>query len=739
VEPVKRLQQRPALALSLIGALSLLLYALLALRYPLAPSLADPRASWIHLVTPSGGALAVHLGIYLALTLLYILALRLSTHIAAKTPETQSGKEAKAQITFGVTGVAEMSPDVIAAGTVGRMSPSSNVLYPEPSTATSASLLPVQNTPATQRRKEAKAQSTFGVTGVAEMSPDVIAAGTVGRMSPSSNVLYPESSSATSASMLPVQNTPATQSCKEAKAQSTFGVTGVAEMSPDVIAVGTVGRMSPSSNVLYPESSSATSASMLPVQKTPATQRRKEAKAQSTFGVTGVADTLPDVALQHTARKQTLVIVVVWLACSCALLFMSPSGESHDIFDYTFRGRMMVELGANPLAEPPIDFRSAAFFSYLAWHSHVDTYGPLWEMASAGVAISVRTVLQMFGLWKPTELACPQAADACRTLIGYLTGYRLLAIGLTGVSALLLASMVRRSRPELVNATLVAWLWSPLVLIATGVGAHNDAVMMPILLAMLWLVQRQRWLLALLALILAAHVKLTALMLTPLIGLWIVRRCGWRRAIGLALAATGIGLLLSWLLYAPFGGWGTLPRMLAERSIFLANSPWHVLSYHLYVRLQWPYLAVWRLTVQASTWLFVSAAVLLSLWLLDFRPRRWRQSPAQDWSDERVLWRAVTMISLLYLLVGAFWFQHWYVLWVAAPAALIPDSRFTRSLLPWLGFGALSANVASAHLLAAVPRGQPRTGIYSLIVAIIWGPIALAAIAGRSNRTRYAD
>lgn len=556
MEPVKHLQQRPALALSLIGALSLLLYTLLALRYPLAPGLADPRASWIHLVTPSGGALAVHLGIYLALTLLFILALHLLTSAAVK-------------------------------------------------------------------------------------------------------------------------------------------------MS--------------------------------------ATQRRKEAKAQSIFAVTGVADMLPDVALQRTPRRQTAIIVVVWLACSCALLFMTPAGESHDIFDYTFRGRMMAELGANPLAEPPIDFRRAAFFSYLAWHSHVDTYGPLWEMASVGVATSVRTALQMLRLWEVTAPSCPQIATSCRVLIGYLTGYRLLAIGLTGVSAWLLASMVRRNRPELVNATLVAWLWSPLVLIATGVGAHNDAVMMPLLLAMLWLLQRQRWLLALLALILAAHVKLTALMLTPLIGLWIVRRCGWRRALGLALAASAIGLLISWLLYAPFGGWGTLPRMLAERSIFLANSPWHVLFHLLYVRLQWPYLLVWRLTVQASTWLFVSAAVLLSLWLLDFRPQRWKQSPAQDWNDERILWRAVTMISLLYLVVGAFWFQHWYVLWVAAPAALIADSRFTRSLLPWLGFGALSANVASAYLLAAVPRGQPRTGVYSLIVATIWAPIALAAIAGGWSRIWDTD
>jgi hypothetical protein len=59
------------------------------------------------------------------------------------------------------------------------------------------------------------------------------------------------------------------------------------------------------------------------------------------------------------------------------------------------------------------------------------------------------------------------------------------------------------------------------------------------------------------------------------------------------------------------------------------------------------------------------------------------------------LWRALTAISMWYLLVGSFWFQHWYVLWALASAALMPDSQFTCSLLPWLTFGALLSNVAN--------------------------------------------
>ena len=43
-----------------------------------------------------------------------------------------------------------------------------------------------------------------------------------------------------------------------------------------------------------------------------------------------------------------------------------------------------------------------------------------------------------------------------------------------------------------------------------------------------------------------------------------------------------------------------------------------------------------------------------------------------------MLWHALLVVSMLYLVVGSFWFQPWYVLWVIAPAALLPGSRFTR-------------------------------------------------------------
>ena len=233
-----------------------------------------------------------------------------------------------------------------------------------------------------------------------------------------------------------------------------------------------------------------------------------------------------------SGRTRLLIIVLTWLVCCGILLTVASSGESHDIFDYIFRGRMMTVLGANPLTDVPTQYRGAPYFDYLAWYDHVDAYGPVWEMTSAATAAVTRAVLGGVGTWTTSNASCPQSPLACRSLIGYVSAYRLLAVGLTGLSGWLILSMVRRSRPHLAAAALAAWLWSPLLLVSTAIGAHNDAAMLVLLLLMLWLLQRRRWFPALLVLVLAAHVKLTVVIVTPVVGLWLVRRCGWRRTDG---------------------------------------------------------------------------------------------------------------------------------------------------------------------------------------------------------------
>jgi hypothetical protein len=194
------------------------------------------------------------------------------------------------------------------------------------------------------------------------------------------------------------------------------------------------------------------------------------------------------------------------------------------------------------------------------------------------------------------------------------------------------------------------------------------------------------------------------------------------------------GLALSWLLYAPFGGWQTLPRMLQERSAYLANSPWQIMKYLLVNLGGWSSENALRLSTRLPNWLFAVSVLLIILWVFNFRPKRWRRPPLNPDEAEQALWRALTVTSLFYLLIGSFWFQHWYVLWLVAPAALLLESSLTRSWLPWLSFGVLTSNMLMSFYLAAVPEMagfQAPIQRQLLSVGLIWGPRMIALIISR--------
>jgi hypothetical protein len=390
------------------------------------------------------------------------------------------------------------------------------------------------------------------------------------------------------------------------------------------------------------------------------------------------------------------VIVGVWLL-SCAALLGAYPGESLDIFDYTFRGRMLVEYGASPLATAPSAYWTKPFYPYITWRGQVDTYGPVWEYASGLVA------------WVVSPM--PGRGDS---QIAYIIGYRLLAILLAGLSGLIIALMVGHHDSTFVPAALLAWLWNPLLLFATAIGAHNDIIMMLAVLAALLLFQRWRWVYGLLALALAAHVKLTALLILPVLGLWLTRRRGWYAALRDSLIALVLALPLSWLLYAPLGGWITLRRMLKERAQLLINSPADLVYRILQEQHGWSEPVAWRAVTVGATLLFFAGAALVLAWLW-WSDRRLASDQDSTLSDA-LLWCGCVAILLLYLLVGSFWFQHWYLLWVLAPSALLPASRWTRSLLPAYCLGVLWGSLANTFLRNLPPQPLNVTQIAAINV-----------------------
>jgi hypothetical protein len=404
-----------------------------------------------------------------------------------------------------------------------------------------------------------------------------------------------------------------------------------------------------------------------------------------------------------------------WLAAALILLGAYP-GESLDVFDYLFRGRMLAEYGASPLAVSPTPFRDRPFYRFITWRGQVDTYGPLWEYASGGVA------------WLVGRLG-PGPAQERAALAAYVTGYRLLAISASGLCGLLVCLIVRRHTPDLATAALLAWLWNPLLLTASAIGAHNDVLLALLVLAALWLFQHERWWPALLVLMLAAHVKLTALLLLPVAGLWLARRIGWRAAFWHGLLTLTLALPLSWLLYAPLGGWATLPRMLRERTQFLAHSPADLFYRWLQEQALWAEPDARRLAIGGATLLFCLLATGLIAHLLDapaaLRPGAGRGEEV----DDAALWRCSLTIILLYLLVGSFWFMPWYLLWALPVAALRPASAGMRHWTVALTLGALWSGLVADTLIVTRALNLGPTEIRWVSVGLLLAPLVVPALA----------
>ena len=366
---------------------------------------------------------------------------------------------------------------------------------------------------------------------------------------------------------------------------------------------------------------------------------------------------------------------------------------------------MLAEHGLSPLITTPSEVQQYAFHRYVSWSQWVDAYGPIWEYASAGVSLLVRAQAS------PAELAalaagndvCTRQPLLCSALTAYVTAYRLLALALAAVCGLFIHAIVKRERDATAaRMALLGWLWNPLVLISTAVGAHNDVLMLAFVLLGLGLFQRQRFLLGLMALVLAAHVKITALVLLPVFGVWLIGRVGWVKAIALTVSALVITLPISWLLYVPLGGWATLPKNLFERSQLSTNSLGELVFLFLRDGLGWVKFDAQQPVARIFPMAFmVVAGGVLLRWLVRHRGGAdLRSAP----TTPTTLARMSVSITMLYLLIGSYWFQPWYLAWPIALAWLRPEDRLAMRLLPVFAAGTLVAVTLSDYLRnAAVP------------------------------------
>jgi hypothetical protein len=173
--------------------------------------------------------------------------------------------------------------------------------------------------------------------------------------------------------------------------------------------------------------------------------------------------------------------------------------------------------------------------------------------------------------------------------------------------------------------------------------------------------------------------------------------------------------------------------MLYERSELLANSP-AALAFRILREQGWSHRDATLISTQGATLLFaaISALLTLRLWHAtrsDHVPTRW----ATQQLAHRV-WRAGTGITLVYLLVGSFWLQPWYLAWALVLAVLIPDDTLTIWVMPWCGDGVLESNFVLDSAGGLMTRPLSAAGAYALWLIVSLSPLLLVMLGHQALR-----
>jgi alpha-1,6-mannosyltransferase len=359
-------------------------------------------------------------------------------------------------------------------------------------------------------------------------------------------------------------------------------------------------------------------------------------------GVTGMHLTLIRFYLLVGAMSAAYVAVIAlggqlrarWLLGAVAVLhlafLLAPPILSTDVFNYIDYARLGALHGLDPYSHGPAAAPHDPVFTYTAWRHVGSAYGPLFTIASYPLAY-----LGVAGaLWSFKVLAAA-ASLGCVALVWRI------------------ARQLGR-RPEVAAAVFGL---NPLVLVWTVGGAHNDLLMLMLMLAGVSLALGTRKALGGATLVAATAIKAIAGVAIPLMLLGTQRR--WRAAAGAAGAAAALVVLYAGAAVAfPGHAFGFIDVLNQQRSLVGYNSVPKELA---------QLFGLPDVTPGVRT----AAIVVLFAALVFIAVRVWRGAN----------WVTACGWALVALVVTTSWQLAWYTIWPLAFAAVSRDRRLLVATL----------------------------------------------------------
>jgi alpha-1,6-mannosyltransferase len=323
---------------------------------------------------------------------------------------------------------------------------------------------------------------------------------------------------------------------------------------------------------------------------------------------------------------------IALIAALHAIVFVGPILLSTDVFSYIAYARIGVEHGLNPYTHGPISIAHDPIYHYVGqdWKKVDTAYGPLYTLIS-----------YPFGLLGVT---------------GALWGMKALAMLASAGTLALTWRCARLRGMDPVKALLLVGA-NPLYVIYTLGGAHNDLLMMFLMMVAVALTFARRDASAAATVVAGALVKATVAALLPFM---ILARRSRTQLLG-ALGALALGAAIA---YAVFGIDGVnIVAALNRDAAFVSSDSFATEIAHLFGK-----PGVFPIDHDLLKALLVLIVVHL-LW------RTWR---GYDWV-------AASGWALLAISVTSTWLLAWYILWPLPLAVIARDRRLLAATLALQG------------------------------------------------------
>lgn len=330
-------------------------------------------------------------------------------------------------------------------------------------------------------------------------------------------------------------------------------------------------------------------------------------------------------ALARTISKRTAIVLigVLW-----GIVFLGPILLSTDVFSYIAYARMGVEHGLNPYTHGPTAIASDPIYHYVGqdWKHVATAYGPLYTLISYPLA--------------PLGLK------------GAIWGMKIVAL-LASAGTLALVWRCARLRELNPVVAILAVGANPLFVIYALGGAHNDLLMMLLMMAAVSLTFAGRDAAAAGTVVVGALVKATVAALLPFM---ILARRSRAQVFG-AVGALGLGLLIG---YIAFGVHGVdVVSALNRDAAFVSTDSFPTEIAHLVGK-----PGVFPIDHD----LLKVALVVIVLHLM------WRTWRGYDWVS-------ASGWTLLAISVTSTWLLAWYILWPLPLAVIARDRRLLVATL----------------------------------------------------------